>query len=334
MWARPTLIIGTGPNAIDAALALHSQPEMGLKVSHFVDVDGSSDPLNKQTQPRLPVAHAPQIAKQPGIQWIIALEHAQSDQREYWIRQLAQWGVQDVGVVPAMRGVPLHGTDITHFFSHEVALLRMRNNLYRWPARLIKRVFDTLAALVLLVLLTPFMLLIAFLIRRDGGPAWFAHPRIGKNGVVFNCLKFRTMVVDAEVQLERLFQRRADLRQQWENERKLKQDPRVSPIGRFLRRTSLDELPQLLNVIKGQMSLVGPRPVVRTELKKYGSEVVYYLMVRPGMTGMWQVSGRNDVDYETRVYLDTWYVKNWALWYDVRILLKTIHVVLQRRGAY
>jgi len=237
-------------------------------------------------------------------------------------------------VIPAMRGVPLHGTDMSHFFSHEVAMLRMRNNLRRWPARLTKRIFDTVSALALLILLSPIMLLIGVLIRQDGGPALFAHPRIGKRGRVFNCYKFRTMVVDAEQQLEHLLQQRPELRAQWESERKLRHDPRVSRLGYFLRKSSLDELPQLINVIRGEMSLVGPRPVVRTELPRYGDQVGYYLMVRPGMTGLWQVSGRNDVDYDSRVYLDSWYVKNWSLWYDLIILLKTVKVVLKRTGAY
>jgi undecaprenyl-phosphate galactose phosphotransferase len=223
---------------------------------------------------------------------------------------------------------------MSHFFSHEVALLRMRNNLRRWPARLTKRLFDTLAALMLLMLLSPGFLLVALAIRRDGGPALFAHPRIGKKGQVFNCYKFRTMVVDAEKQLEQLLQRQPELRKQWQAEHKLRLDPRVSPLGRFLRRTSLDELPQLINVIRGEMSLVGPRPVVRSELPRYGDQVGYYLMVRPGMTGLWQVSGRNDVDYDTRVYLDSWYVKNWSLWHDLVILFKTVSVVLTRQGAY
>jgi undecaprenyl-phosphate galactose phosphotransferase len=233
-----------------------------------------------------------------------------------------------------MRGVPLHGTDMSHFFSHEVALLRMRNNLRRWPARLTKRLFDTLAAFMLLILLSPVFLLVAGAIRRDGGPALFAHPRIGKKGRVFNCYKFRTMVVDAEQQLEQLLQRQPELRKQWQQEHKLRSDPRISPLGRWLRHSSLDELPQLLNVIRGEMSLVGPRPVVRSELPRYGDQVGYYLMVRPGMTGLWQVSGRNDVDYDTRVYLDSWYVKNWSLWHDLVILFKTVSVVLSRQGAY
>jgi undecaprenyl-phosphate galactose phosphotransferase len=141
------------------------------------------------------------------------------------------------------------------------------------------------------------------------------------------------MVVDAEQQLEQLLQQHPDLRSQWENERKLRQDPRVSRLGFFLRASSLDELPQLINVIQGQMSLVGPRPVVKEELSRYADDVGYYLMVRPGMTGLWQVSGRSDLDYDSRVYLDTWYVKNWSLWYDQIILFKTVVVVFKRVGA-
>jgi undecaprenyl-phosphate galactose phosphotransferase len=151
---------------------------------------------------------------------------------------------------------------------------------------------------------------------------------------VFPCFKFRTMQVDAEERLRELLANDPAARAEWEREFKLRNDPRITPIGQFLRRTSLDELPQLFNVIRGEMSLVGPRPVIRAELCKYGDDVDYFLMVRPGMTGLWQVSGRNDVDYDTRVYLDTWYVKNWSLWYDIAILFKTIKVVLRRDGAY
>jgi Undecaprenyl-phosphate galactose phosphotransferase WbaP len=334
LWVRPTIIIGVGSNASDAALALYSQPELGLQVLGFVDAGGCDTADANDTVPRLSRMQMEQVAAQPGIQWVIALEHAQSDLREYWLRSLAQWGATDISVIPAMRGVPLHGTDMSHFFSHEVALLRMRNNLRRWPARLTKRIFDTLAALLLLLLLSPIMMAIAVLIRRDGGAALFAHPRVGKNGRIFNCYKFRSMVVDAEQQLERLLQDHPELSTQWENERKLKNDPRVSAIGHFLRRSSLDELPQLINVIRGEMSLVGPRPIVRTELKRYGHDAGYYLMVRPGMTGLWQVSGRSDVEYDKRVYLDTWYVKNWSIWYDLVILVKTCRVVLKRQGAY
>lgn len=334
LWIRPTVIIGVGNNAADAAMALKSQPELGLQVIGFVSTCEGQKGDNPATYPRLQQQQIEALAGQIGVQWVIALEHSESEQREHWLRMLAQWGAPDISVIPAMRGIPLHGTDISHFFSHEVAMLRMRNNLRRWPARLTKRVFDTLAAIALLVVLSPLMLALALLIRRDGGPALFAHPRIGKYGKTFNCYKFRTMVVDAEQQLELFLQCQPELRVQWENERKLKNDPRVNGFGRFLRIHSLDELPQLINVIRGEMSLVGPRPVVEAELKRFGSDASYYLLVRPGMTGLWQTSGRSSLDYDKRVYLDAWYVKNWSFWYDLIILFRTVHVVFSKDGAY
>jgi lipopolysaccharide/colanic/teichoic acid biosynthesis glycosyltransferase len=142
------------------------------------------------------------------------------------------------------------------------------------------------------------------------------------------------MHIDAEHKLRELLAQDPALQEEWSREFKLHNDPRVTDVGQLLRRTSLDELPQLFNVIRGDMSLVGPRPVVQDELCRYGDDVDYFLMVRPGMTGLWQVSGRNDVDYDTRVYLDTWYVKNWSLWYDIAILFKTFNVVFGRKGAY
>ncbi|HDV2047428.1 TPA: sugar transferase, partial [Escherichia coli] len=156
------------------------------------------------------------------------------------------------------------------------------------------------------------------------GPAIYGHERIGKGGKPFKCLKFRSMVINSKEVLEELLLKDVNARKEWEETFKLKNDPRVTKIGAFLRRTSLDELPQLFNVLKGEMSLVGPRPIITAELERYNEEVDYYLLSKPGMTGLWQVSGRSDVDYETRVYLDAWYVKNWSMWNDIAILFKTI----------
>ncbi|HBQ2175900.1 TPA: sugar transferase, partial [Klebsiella pneumoniae] len=158
--------------------------------------------------------------------------------------------------------------------------------------------------------------------------------RVGKNGHKFKCLKFRSMVINSQEVLSKLLENDPVARVEWDTTFKLKNDPRVTPIGRFLRRTSLDELPQLFNVLRGEMSLVGPRPIITDELARYNDEVAYYLLSKPGMTGLWQVSGRSDVDYDTRVYLDAWYVKNWSMWNDIAILFKTVGVVLKRDGAY
>jgi Undecaprenyl-phosphate galactose phosphotransferase WbaP len=325
VWQRPTLIVGNGPNAHEAVAALKSEPSLGFTVVGFVNMANSLADVHAQLV---------EWAKMPGVQFVLALEHGQNDLREDLLRLLARLKAEDVSVVPAMRGVPLFGTDIAYFFSHEVAMLKLRNNLRYWPARGLKRVFDLFAALVLLVLGALPLLYIALRIKRDGGPAIFVHKRVGQSGKIFPCFKFRTMQVDAEDRLRELLAHDPAARAKWEHEFKLRADPRITPIGEFLRQTSLDELPQLFNVIRGEMSLVGPRPIISTELSKYGDDVDYFLMVRPGMTGLWQVSGRNDVNYETRVYLDTWYVKNWSLWYDIAILFKTIRVVLRRDGAY
>jgi Undecaprenyl-phosphate galactose phosphotransferase WbaP len=334
LWIRPTIIIGHGENATEAAIALQSEPRMGFEVAGYVNVDQPQPQLTLNGRTLKNSQELEKLAALPGIQWVIALEHAQADQREHWLRILSQWGATDISVIPAMRGVPLYGTDMAHFFSHEVAMLRVRNNLRRWPARLTKRLFDTSLSALLIMLLSPLMLCIAVALKLEGGSVFFAHVRVGKKGKRFNCFKFRSMVPNADQALNNLLESNPDLQAQWLKEHKLKDDPRISPLGEFLRRTSMDELPQLFNVLKNEMSLVGPRPIVEEELEKYGLEKSYYLMVRPGMTGLWQVSGRNDVDYDTRVYLDAWYVKNWSLWYDLAILVKTFKVVLLRRGAY
>jgi Undecaprenyl-phosphate galactose phosphotransferase WbaP len=338
VWQRPTLIVGDGPNAIEALAALQSEWTLGFDVRGFVNMTGDDAKkavvINGYQWPVIKGHSLTDWAHVPGVQFVLAMEHGQNELREDVLRRLAKWHAQDVSVIPAMRGIPLYGTDISYFFSHEVALLKLRNNLRYWPARLLKRCFDVLGASLILMIIWPLFAYLAWCIRKDGGPAIFAHTRVGQNGRQFSCYKFRSMCVDAEKNLRAVLASNPELQAEWASEYKLKDDPRISKIGRFLRHTSLDELPQIFNVIKGDMSLVGPRPVVKAELIRYGDDVDYFLMVRPGMTGLWQVSGRNDVDYDTRVYLDTWYVKNWSLWYDIAILFKTINVVFKREGAY
>ena len=189
------------------------------------------------------------------------------------------------------------------------------------------------AALVLLVLFAPLLLFIAWRIaREDGSPMLFGHYRVGRNGELFRCLKFRTMAVDAENILRRLLEDDAAARAEWDRDHKLQSDPRVTRFGGYLRRSSLDELPQLINVLRGEMNLVGPRPVVAKELRRYGHAKFHYLSVRPGMTGLWQVSGRNRTSYEDRVRLDRRYVEQRSIWLDCVILARTIPVVFKHDG--
>ena len=193
---------------------------------------------------------------------------------------------------------------------------------------------NRIAALLILVALSPVMLIVAWLVRRqDHGPVLFGHYRVGRDGRLFRCLKFRTMRMNAAEMLAELLQNDSAARAEWERDRKLTKDPRVTPIGDFLRRTSLDELPQLVNVLRGEMVLVGPRPITVDELTKYGRTRWHYLAVPPGITGLWQVSGRSDTTYDVRVALDRTYVETRTPWVDLCVLFKTVKVVLRRDGA-
>lgn len=200
-------------------------------------------------------------------------------------------------------------------------------------SKIIKRVIDIIGSLALLVLFSPLFLVVALMVSLDGGPVFYRHKRIGRDGKPFGCLKFRTMILGAEACLNEYLSYHPEQRREWEQDQKLAFDPRVTAIGNVLRCLSLDELPQLVNVLVGEMSLVGPRPVTEGELKHYGAAASAYLAVRPGLTGLWQVSGRNDVSYATRVAMDEAYVRNFSLWNDIVILLRTPGVVLSKKGA-
>jgi len=201
-------------------------------------------------------------------------------------------------------------------------------------ANRLKRFIDCVLCFLALPVITLIGLPIALLIMTDGGGPFFAQTRVGRGGNKFQCLKFRTMVPDAERRLQHILATDAKARAEWEKDFKLKNDPRVTLIGRFLRKTSLDELPQFLNVLVGEMSIVGPRPVTRQELNLYGDNAQLYLACMPGITGLWQVSGRNDVSYANRVALDVSYVLTWTPMQDVKIMFRTLPAMLSRRGAY
>ncbi|SMH47418.1 sugar transferase [Azospirillum agricola] len=198
----------------------------------------------------------------------------------------------------------------------------------------LKRLVDVVGASALLLLFGPLMILLWLLVRRDGGPGIYRQPRLGAEGVPFDCLKFRSMCVDSEAALQRQLARDPAAAEEWRRTHKLRNDPRVTRIGRFLRRSSLDELPQILNVLRGDMSLVGPRPIVAAEVARYGRYFTSYRSCRPGITGLWQVSGRSDTRYRRRVALDHAYRRKWRLLLDARIILATPMVMIRGSGAY
>lgn len=198
----------------------------------------------------------------------------------------------------------------------------------------LKEMVDKIGSIAGLLLFSPIFLFLILKIRQDGGPVFYAQERLGKHGKLFKCWKFRSMVINADERLRLLLENDPEARLEWESTYKLKNDPRVTKIGAFIRRTSLDELPQFYNVLRGDMSLVGPRPIVEDEKKYYGDRIRDYLSVKPGVTGLWQISGRSDTSYEERVALDSYYARHWSLWGDFVIIFKTVFVVLARRGAY
>ena len=197
------------------------------------------------------------------------------------------------------------------------------------------RILDVLGVCFLLICFAPLMALVALSIYvSDPGPVIFRQKRIGRDGKLFTCLKFRTMAIDAEERLDALLQSNPEARAEWERDHKLRNDPRIVGVGKFLRKSSLDELPQLFNVLRGDMSLVGPRPIVPDEARRYGRYLNDYCQVRPGLTGLWQISGRNDVSYRRRVAFDVLYVRHASASFDVKILLFTVPCVLLSKGSY
>jgi undecaprenyl-phosphate galactose phosphotransferase len=227
------------------------------------------------------------------------------------------------------------GVEAQVLFTEEILMLHMRNNLSMRRNKIYKRIFDLVCTIGGGLMILPIIAVVALLVAIDNkGNVIFAHRRIGKDGKEFPCYKFQSMVPNAQEILQDYLAKNSEARKEWEESFKLTNDPRVTKLGGFLRKTSLDELPQLWNVIKGDMSLVGPRPIVKKEIERYGEYFREYAMVLPGITGMWQASGRSDTTYEERVEMDTWYVRNWSVWLDIMYLAKTFTAVIFGKGAY
>ncbi|MGL4934735.1 MAG: sugar transferase [Cetobacterium sp.] len=243
--------------------------------------------------------------------------------------------VKRVKIIPRLHKMYTFNPEIQDYDG--LLLISAKNNIMSLKRRIMKRAFDICGALVGMVLLVPLYIKYGLQIKKDGGPALFSHNRIGRNLQPFKMHKFRSMYIDAEDRLEKMLAEDEAIRNEFYTNFKLKNDPRITPAGAFLRRTSLDEFPQFLNVLKGEMSLVGPRPVVQKEVDMYyGTEMGKKIFqVKPGITGMWQANGRSDVeDYDERIALDLYYIRNWSLWLDIIILIKTVKNVIGKKGAY
>lgn len=331
------LILGAGETGRLIARALKREPNYGYEVIAFLDDD--PEKVGKDiygVKVHRGVDKAFRYIRRCKIRDIfIAMPSAGRERLQGLINEL-QHKVERILFVPDMFGMAVLGTSLQHFFHEQAFALEVKNNLEKPLNIFIKGCFDLLVSSILLLFLSIPIMIISILIRLDSeGPAIFSQERIGRKGKKFRCYKFRTMYKDAEKRLQEIFDSNRNAKEEWEKFWKLKNDPRVTRIGRFLRTTSLDELPQLFNVLKREMSLVGPRPVTKDEIDKYYKDkAVLCFRVPPGITGLWQVSGRSKESYDYRIALDLWYMRNWNLWLDIVILFKTLKVVLKKEGAY
>lgn len=331
----PVLIIGAGKTAELLVKGIINDAGMGYKIIGLLEDNCVRNGILKRFPVLGKFADVEAVILKTGVQHVFiaapGLEQEKLTRLIYKVQPL----VKNIGIIPNLVGIPMGGIEVESLFNEKLMLLRLKNNLARSWNRYLKTIFDFALTLVGTVAISPILIFIAIWIYKDSpGPVIFKHTRIGKNGKKFPCYKFRSMCIDAKEKLAELLENDPVAKAEWERDFKLKNDPRITKSGAFLRRTSLDELPQIFNVLKGDMSLVGPRPVIEEELERYGEYVNDYLMVKPGITGMWQINGRNDTSYAERVCMDSWYVRNWSIWIDNLILWRTLKSVIRCKGAY
>lgn len=336
LWKEMVLILGAGNSGRLAMEGLQREKHMGYYVIGFLDDDEAKKTTvinGKRVFGK--IKYFPKYINRLGIKTVLIAMPSLNTEKLSALTSSVQNYAANTMVIPDLKGIALLNTDLMHLFYEEIFLMRIKNNLKSITNRFVKRFFDITVSLIFLPLLMPLIGIIGILIRLETpGPTIYAHDRLRKNGKTFRCYKFRTMLKDAEDTLKEILGNNEQLRSEWEKNWKIKEDPRVTKVGQFLRKTSLDELPQIFNVLKGEMSLVGPRPYLSREKHDIGKNIQIICSAKPGITGLWQVSGRSNTGYEYRVKLDSWYVMNWSLWFDIAILFKTVRVVIKMEGAY
>lgn len=335
LWRKRVLVIGDGALAATVCNRIQSTPDLGYVTAGVVVDDAHAA---SRTLSRVPVfgpfTALPELIERLRVQDVVVALPDGSRERVASVIAACEGRVQSIRLVPDFVGVALVGVEAEDL--HGVLLLRMRWNLAKPWNLLIKQTFDLLVAAITGVLLAPLWLGAALAIRLDSpGPVLFVQERLGRGGRPFRCIKFRTMYVDGAERLDAHLAVDPGERRDWERYAKLRRhDPRVTRVGRVLRRLSLDELPQLLNVLRREMSVIGPRPYLPSEVERMGQAAETVLKALPGMSGLWQVSGRSDLPFEERLRIEEYYVRNWSLGLDAVLLVKTIGAVLRGSGAY
>lgn len=331
VWKNTVIIIGAGKTAERFIKAFSRNYE----IVGFID-DDTSRPLLQQYPCLGGFADIRGILHQHPVQEVVLATPGLSKKEQTTLFYLVQPYVRSVSVIPNIFGVPIGNVELESSLDDRLLVIKTRNNLNSLSNQLLKHAFDFTLGSVIAVLISPILLVLAILIKLDSnGPAFYNAARIGKGGKTFKCYKFRSMYVNSDRILLDFLGKHPEAEQEWKEFQKLRgDDPRVTKVGKFIRKYSLDELPQIFNVIKGEMSLVGPRPYLPREKEKIGNYLPVICMTTPGITGLWQVSGRNDISFHGRLQLDSWYVRNWSLWQDIVILFRTFGVVFAKKGAY
>ncbi|MGA2145051.1 MAG: undecaprenyl-phosphate galactose phosphotransferase WbaP [Bryobacteraceae bacterium] len=332
-WGYRAVILGGSGTGAEVLRKLVSQPEIGLRPVAIFDDELPRGSVVDGVPVLGAIEAAPRFAEESGIsRAVVAMPDAEVTKLLSLLDEHAHT-FSRVFMVPrfqAVSGIGMETRDVSRLLA-----LELRRHLLMTGPRMVKRTLDLLLSSFLLVALAPLLAAIAAAIRLESrGPALYRQSRVGLGSGSFLVWKFRSMRADADRALSLYLAENPELGQEWERDQKLKNDPRITRVGRFLRKTSLDELPQLFNVLRGEMSLVGPRPIVSGEIQKYGRSFTLYRQVIPGLTGLWQVSGRNLTSYQERVELDDYYVRNWSPWLDLYLLARTIKVVVTGYGAY
>jgi len=336
VWKERVLILGAGNAGRLVMEGLRREKHMGFDVIGFLDDDDKKKGVFIQGKKVFgAIKYFPKFIKELGIGTIIVAMPSLPPQRLAALTSRIQNCIPNTMIIPDLRGIALLNTELFHLFREEIFLMSIKNNLKSRTNRTLKMLFDLTVSIISIPLLLLVIGVIGLIIRLETpGPVIYAHERIGRKGKTFKCYKFRTMHRDAEEKLKEILDKDDAVRNEWENNWKLRDDPRITRVGRFLRKTSLDELPQIFNVIKGEMSLVGPRPYLPRERVTIEKSIDVICSARPGITGLWQVSGRSTTGYKYRVKLDSWYIMNWSLWLDIAIIFKTVRAVVRMEGAY
>lgn len=331
----PVLIIGGGKTAELIAQAISSDVGMGYKIVGLLEDNKVKSDILKQYPALGGFADVEQVIGKTCVKCAVIAAPGMEAEKLGWLIFKVQPLVNKLVVIPNLSGSPMSNVEVETMFYEKLLMLRLKNHLAnRWNI-LLKTIFDYTLTILGILFILPILVLIALKIRFDSpGPIIYDGVRLGKNGKLFKCYKFRSMYTNGDEILEKYFQEHPDMYVEWKTYHKLENDPRVTKFGAFMRRTSLDELPQIFNVLLGDMSLVGPRPYLPEEKAEMGNFSKTVLIAKPGITGFWQTSGRSNVSFDERVKMDCWYICNWNLWMDVVILFKTFIVVLGRKGAY